>query len=50
MGAFGRRLTHTPGYVEGSWFFDNNWDYHAGCYAYGLPETVREALRREKLV
>lgn len=50
MGAFGRRLSHTDGYVEGSWFFDQDWDYDEGAYEYSLPETVREALELEGLV
>ena len=50
MGAFGRRLTHTPGYIEPTWFFDQEWDYENGHNLYGLPETVREAMHLEKLV
>ena len=50
MGAFGRRLTRTPGYVDPTWFFDNLWDDEEGCNRYRLPETVREAMRLEGLV
>ncbi len=50
MGAFGRRLTHTPGYINGTTFFDQVWDNAAGINRYTLPETVREAMRLEKLV
>jgi hypothetical protein len=50
MGAMGRRFTHTEGFVEGTWFFQQEWDYKAATNRYGLPETVREAMRREKLV
>jgi hypothetical protein len=49
MGAFGRRLSHTPGYVAGTWFFEQEWDADTAANRYGLPETVREAMRLEKL-
>jgi predicted transcriptional regulator with HTH domain len=45
MGAFGRRFTHTDGWVEGSWLFDAEWSYDDGCYNYRLPETVRNAVK-----
>jgi hypothetical protein len=48
MGAFGRRLANTPGYVDGTWFFEQEWDGTSNTY--GLPESVREAMRLEKLV
>jgi hypothetical protein len=50
MGAFGRRVSHTPGYVAYSAFFDQEWNANSACYQYRLPETVREALRLAKLV
>lgn len=50
MGAWGRRYTHTPGFVDGDWFFDQEWDDEQACYLYSLPETVREAMKLEKLV
>lgn len=50
MGAFGRRFTHTPGYVEGTWFFDQEWDHGLACNRYRLPPTVREALESAKVV
>lgn len=50
MGAMGRRYTHTEGFVEGAWFFEQEWDDAGATYRYGLPETVREAMRLEKLV
>lgn len=49
MGAFGRRLARTKGYVDGTWFFDNNWDDDEMCNLYRLPESVREAMRLEGL-
>jgi len=50
MGAFGRRVSHTEGYDGDAWFFEQQWNRGAGCYEYGLPETVREAMRLEQLV
>jgi hypothetical protein len=50
MGAFGRRVAHTVGYVEGTSFFVQKWPNGAECWQYGLPESVREALRLENLV
>lgn len=49
LGAFGRRLSHTEGYVPGSWLFDAIWDNKEGCWTYKLPETVYEAVKLEKL-
>ena len=48
MGSFGRRLAKTSGYIPGSWFFEQEWD--GATNRYGLPETVREAMRLEKLI
>jgi hypothetical protein len=48
MGAFGRRMSHTDGYDSKAHFFD--WEWADDGWAYGLPETVREAVRLEKLV
>ncbi|MGO7360987.1 hypothetical protein [Rhizobium leguminosarum] len=50
MGAFGRRLSHTEGYISGDWFFVQEWNQAAHCYEYGLPESIRQALEVEKLV
>ncbi len=47
MGAFGRRLSHTGGFVAGTKFFAKEWDYTAGCYRYSLPNSVREAVAEE---
>ncbi len=49
MGAFGRRVARTAGYVKNSHFFDTVWDDEKGCYLYGLPESVMEAIGQEKL-
>ena len=46
LGAFGKRLGATEGYVAGTWFFDQEWDYENGCYQYRLPESVRSAASR----
>jgi hypothetical protein len=50
MGAFGRRISHTAGYEaqDGASFFDQKWD--GACNWYGLPDSVIEAMRLEKLV
>ncbi len=50
MGAFGRRFTHTDGYVLNSWLFDAEWNYEKGAYEYKLPETVYEAAKAEGLI
>jgi hypothetical protein len=52
MGAFGRRISHTDGYEaqDGASFFDQEWDDNTGCNRYGLPDSVLEAMRLEKLV
>lgn len=50
MGAFGRRFSHTEGFVENTWLFDAEWDYEVGAYNYRLPETVKAAMEAEKLV
>jgi hypothetical protein len=50
MGALGRRLTKTPGYVDNSWFFDRVWDEDNRCYTYSVPDTVLAAIEAEGLV
>lgn len=50
MGAFGRRVTHTEGYVPGTWMFDAEWNYDIGAYDYRLPDSVLEAMKAEKLI
>lgn len=49
MGAFGRRFTHTEGYREGSWFFDQEWDDDHSCVRYRLPDSVRKAVEKAGL-
>ena len=50
MGAWGRRISNTPGYEGGDWFWEQEWDYENGMNLYSLAEPVREAIRQEKLV
>lgn len=50
MGALGRRLTHTPGWVDGDYLFRQEWDTTNGYYHYGLPDSVIEAMKAEKLI
>lgn len=47
MGAFGRRVAGTPGYADGDWFFDQEWEAEEQCYRYRLAGDPREAVRRE---
>lgn len=47
MGAFGRRVANTPGYADGDWFFDQEWQTGEQCYRYRLAGDPREAVRRE---
>jgi hypothetical protein len=46
FGAFGKRVAGTDGYVDGTSFFDWEWDYEADCYKYRLPNGVLEAVAR----
>ena len=50
MGAWGRRYTHTEGFIEGEWFFEQEWDNEQACFLYRLPDSVREAMKLEKLM
>lgn len=50
MGAFGRRLTNTPGYVDYTWILDQEWDPAKGCVRYRFPEAVRRAIEKARLV
>lgn len=50
MGAFGRRLVNTPGYVLDSSFFEQEWDFDKSCYRYRLPESVRAAVEKARIV
>ena len=47
MGAFGRRVSHTPGYKSDDNFFD--WIWVDDSWHYGLPDSVRAAMEAEKL-
>lgn len=50
MGAFGRRIAYTPGYVVDSSFFETDWSYAKACYQYRLPVSVRSAFELARLV
>ncbi len=50
MGAFGRRVIYTPGYVLDSAFFEQEWNEVGSCYSYRLPPSVREAVERARIV
>jgi hypothetical protein len=50
MGAFGRRLINTPGYVLDSSFWEYEWDGEQSCYLYRLPAPVRAAVERARVV
>ena len=49
MGAFGRRLVNTPGYVLHSSFFEQEWDSEQSCYLYRLPPSVRPAVEKARI-
>lgn len=50
MGAFGRRLVNTAGYVLHSAFFEQEWDAEHSCYIYRLPPSVRAAVEKARVV
>lgn len=50
MGAFGRRLINTAGYVLNSSFWEYEWDGEQSCYLYRLPGSVRTAVERARIV
>lgn len=50
MGAFGRRLVNTAGYVLHSAFFEQEWDDKQSCYIYRLPPTVRAAVEKARII
>ena len=50
MGAFGRRLVHTPGYDDEAHFFDYRWNEETKAWDYRLPASVRGALEAAGLV
>ncbi len=49
MGAFGRRLVNTPGYVLHSAFFEQEWDGERSCYLYRLPPPARAAVEKARI-
>lgn len=49
MGAFGRRLVNTPGFVLHSAFFEQEWDGERSCYLYRLPPSVRVAVEKARI-
>lgn len=49
MGAFGRRLVNTAGYVLHSAFFEQEWDGERSCYIYRLPPSVRIAVEKARI-
>lgn len=50
MGAFGRRVANTPGYVRDSSFFEYEWDDVQSCYLYRLPPSARSAVEKARIV
>jgi hypothetical protein len=46
LGALGKRVSGTEGYQDGTWFYDNKWDYDDDCYGYRLPEHLVEVVKR----
>jgi hypothetical protein len=50
MGAFGRRLVNTAGYVVNSSFWEYEWDGQQSCYLYRLPAPVRAAVEKARIV
>jgi hypothetical protein len=50
MGAFGRRLVNTPGYVLNSSFWEYEWDSQKSCYLYRIPASIRAAVEKARIV
>lgn len=46
LGAFGKRVASTEGYVSGTWFYDGKWNYDDDCNQYRLPEHLVEVVNR----
>ncbi|QUT06016.1 hypothetical protein KFK14_00445 [Sphingobium phenoxybenzoativorans] len=46
LGAFGKRVNSSPGYVDGQSFFEQEWDYENDCHKYRLPGQVLAAVKR----
>jgi|JI10StandDraft_1071094.scaffolds.fasta_scaffold31412_5 hypothetical protein len=49
LGAVGKRIGSTEGYINNSTLVDYKWDYEQDCYLYRLPEGVLAAVRRAGL-
>lgn len=49
LGALGKRVSSTEGYVKGSILLDYRWDYDDDCYFYRLPDDVKAAVERAGL-
>ena len=49
LGALGKRVGSTEGYVKNTAFLDQEWDYEKDCYRYRLPEGVLAAVKRAGL-
>lgn len=49
MGAFGRRIANTAGYVRDSSFFEYELDDGLSCYLYRLPKSSRAAIERARV-
>jgi len=47
MGALGRRLTNTPGFVPHTRFFKQQWDHALACNRYSLTDAAREAIAEQ---
>lgn len=50
MGAFGRRVANTMGYVRDSSFFQYEWDGNQSCYLYRLPPSSRAAVEKARVL
>jgi hypothetical protein len=50
MGAFGRRVSNTLGYVRDSSFFQYDWDSNQSCYLYRLPPSSRAAIEKARIL
>jgi hypothetical protein len=46
FGAFGKRVSGTDGYIDGTSFFELEWDYEIDCYKYRLPSGPLRAVTR----
>jgi len=49
LGAWGRRVANTEGYLDGTWTYDQKWDYESDCYLYRLPSQLVEPFKRAGL-